>query len=126
MPIEPDSRVNRRELGALWLDAKDAARELGVTVKSITATIGPLLTRESRSLQGRGARCVGYAYAREDIERCKVIMTCVGWSALEAAKILWAIRHLSSKGKLRALETQLSAALPIDLHGRVKAKRRRQ
>lgn len=121
-----DLRVNRRELGELWLAAPDAARELGITVKSLTATVGPLLTRESRSLRGRGARCVGYAYAREDIERCKAIMTMLGWSALESAKVLWGIRTLNDLGKLRALETQLSAALPIDLHARVKRKRARQ
>lgn len=120
--VSPETKINRRELGAHWLDANDAARALGITVKSLTATVGPLLLRESRSLQGRGARCVGYAYSREDIERVKAVMAALGWSAHEAAKVAWGIRTLGDKGMLRNLETQL----PIDLHGRVKAKRRRQ
>lgn len=124
--VSPDTKINRKELGELWLDGRDASRALGITVKSLTETVGSMLTRESRSLRGRGARGVGYAYHVEDIERCKLVMQVTGWAALEAARVVWGVRILSEKGKLRNLEAQLSVALPIDLHGHVKRKRARQ
>lgn len=120
--VSEDTKVNRLELGNEWLDTSDACRVLDITPKQLTSKIRPMLTHQSRSMRGKGARCVGYAYSREDIERCAAIKLALGYTALDSARVLRGIRVLGDRGMLRNLETQL----PIDLHARVKNKRRRQ
>lgn len=121
MPRPPrDIDVQRKALGLNWLDPRDAARELGTDVKTLRESIGPLLTRESRSLAGRGARFVGYAYARADIERCKAFMTGLGCGPLHAARLLHDIRRL---GELGVLPEDL---LALELKRQTMSKRRFQ
>lgn len=109
----------RLELGAEWLDARDAARAIGCTSVHLTNNIGPLLTRKSRSLRGRGARNVGYAYATHDVKRVKAIMKALGCPAFRAAQLLQSIRRLAHLGLLAEMEKQLELEP-------TKAKRRRK
>lgn len=96
----------RMELGADWLDGRDAARTLGVGVEHLTNNVGSLLTRKSRSQRGRGARKVGYAYSTYDIKRCKEIMRALGCNALRAAQLVHGIRRLGQLGLLDRIERQ--------------------
>jgi len=59
-------------------------------------------------MAGKGARYVGYAYAVHDVERIAAIMAALGCYALEAAKVLWAIRRLGHLGLLAMIEKQLN------------------
>lgn len=101
----------RKKLGREWLDSSDAARELGTTPKALSTSIGHLLTRQSRSLAGRGARGVGYAYAKHDIQRVNAIKLALGVNTVEAARMLHGIRTLGHKGMLADIEKQLDLAL---------------
>lgn len=105
--------MQRLRLSREWLDARDAARELGpCTPKHLTEEIGPLITRQSRSLTGaRTARGVGYAYARHDIERLRAIMLALGCQPLRAAQILHGIRALGEKGMLAEISAELNSTI---------------
>lgn len=118
--VSKATQVARLELGAHWLDSSDAARELGTTTKTLSESIRPLVTHQSRSLAGKGARCVGYAYARVDVEHVNTIKSALGCDTLQAARVFHGIRRLGELKLLRRIETQLE--LPI---GATKVRRRR-
>jgi hypothetical protein len=101
------TKIARMELGPDWLDSSDAARAIGINPKSLTTTVRPMLTHRSRSMAGKGARCVGYAYAVHDIERVAAIKQALACDAVQAVKILFAIRRLGHLGILDMIEKQL-------------------
>lgn len=115
----------RLALGKNWMDTTDAAREIGTTPKALSTTIGPMLTRQSRSLAGRGARGVGYAYARHDLERVNAIKMALGCNTVEAARILHGIRVLGHNGMLATIEKQLVISLEAERAAK-RPKRRKQ
>jgi hypothetical protein len=105
------TKINRMELGREWLDSADAARAIGVNPKALTTTLRPMLTHQSRSMAGKGARYVGYAYAVHDIERVSAIKQALACDPLQAVRILFAIRRLGHLGVLSMIETQLNLAV---------------
>lgn len=109
--VSKQTEIARLELGADWLDSNDAARAIGTTTKTLSESIRPLITHQSRSLAGKGARCVGYAYARVDIERVAAIKDALAVDALQAARLFQGIRRLGELGMLRKIETQLALSI---------------
>jgi hypothetical protein len=106
--VSQATKINRLELGQQWLDSSDAARAIGVNPKQLTTTLRPMLTHQSRSMAGKGARYVGYAYAVHDIARVAAITQALACAPLEATRILWAIRRLGHLGILAMIEKQLN------------------
>lgn len=114
--VSKSTEIARLELGPDWLDSADAARAIGTTTKTLSESIRPLITHHSRSLAGKGARCVGYAYARAEIERLVAIKDVLGCDSLYAARVFHGIRRLNEAGQLRAIETQLDLVIGRTKH----------
>lgn len=97
----------RQELGADWLSAKEAARMMGTTDDDyVNRSLRPLLTHRNRSLTGKSARSVGYAYSRADCERVAEIRRVLGVTALRAAQLIFGVRRLHQLGMLEGIESQ--------------------
>lgn len=104
--VSEATKINRRELGADWLDSRDAARMVGCTLDHFNKDVGAMITRQSRSLRGKTARAVGYAYLRADCERLKAIRKALGVTAIRAAQLISGIRRLGHLGLLEDIERQ--------------------
>lgn len=104
--VSPHLTIVRAELGPDWVAVRDAARIVGTYDEHFTAKIGPLITRESRSLKGKSAKSVGYAYLKADCEKLALIRRVLGTTALRAAQTLKGIRTLHEHGLLDGIESQ--------------------
>jgi hypothetical protein len=103
--VSQTTKIARVSLGRDWLDTSDAARALGTVPKVLNERIRPMITHKSRSLSGRGARYVGWAYLRKEISALAEIKRITGGTAIDAARVLWAMRRLGATGALgRVLE----------------------
>jgi hypothetical protein len=104
--VSEATKMARVSLGRDWLDTSDAARMLGTTAKVLTTRIRPMITHKSRSLAGRGARCVGWAFYRAELAALAEIQRATGCNAVDGAKVLWALRRLGARGSImRVIES---------------------
>jgi hypothetical protein len=103
--VSQATQIARAKLGRDWMATDDAARALGTVPKVLNERIRPMITHKSRSLAGRGARYVGWAYFRKEISALADIKRITGGTAIDAARVLWAMRRLGATGVLdRVLE----------------------